>query len=99
VPTLHILLREGFDHDDVVLHVNNREAARGSDVSTDLSISHAASFDLLAPEGRCTLRIEIPKQNISASIDVDAADTPFVAIFIRHCIVEFHTLREAMPML
>lgn len=96
---LHILLRDRFDHDDVVLYVNNREAARGSDVTTDLTIAHAASFDVPAPEGRCALRIEVPKQNISASIDVDAVDTPYVAIVVRQGIVEFHTLKEAMPML
>jgi len=99
MPTLHILLRDGFDHDDVVLHVNNREAAHGSDVTTDLTISHAASFDVPAPEGRCTLRVEIPTQNISSSIDLDPAHTPYVATFVRKGRVEFHKLKEAMPML
>ncbi len=99
MPTLHIVLRDGFDHDDVVLHVNNQEAARDSDVTTDLTISHAASFDVPVPEGRCTLRIDIPKQNISSSVDIDPADTPYVAIFVRKGKVEFHKLKEAMPML
>ncbi len=51
MPAIHIDLRDGFDPDEVVLHLNNREAARGSDVTTDLTISHAASFDVPAPEG------------------------------------------------
>jgi hypothetical protein len=51
VPAIHIDLSDGFDHDDVVLHVNNREAARGSDVTTNLTVSHAASFDVLRPVG------------------------------------------------
>jgi hypothetical protein len=55
VPAIHIDLSDGFDHDDVVLHVNNREAGRGSDVTTNLTVSHAASFDVLRPEGRCAL--------------------------------------------
>ena len=76
MPTLHIDLRDGFDHDDVVLHVNNQEAARRSDVTTNLTISHAASLDVPAPEGRCDLRIEVPRQNISSSVDLDPADTP-----------------------
>jgi hypothetical protein len=99
MPTLHIDLRDGFDHDDVVLKVNNREAARGSDVTTDLTISHAASFDVPAPEGRCALRIEIPTRNLSSSLDLDPADTPYVAIFVREGRVDFHKLKEAMPML
>jgi hypothetical protein len=99
MPTLHILLRDGFDHDEVVLHVNNQEAARGSDLTTDLTISHAASFDVRTPEGRCALRVDIPTQNISSSIDLDPADTPYVAIFVRKGRVEFHKLKEAMPML
>jgi len=99
MPTLQIDLRDGFDHDDVVLHVNNREAARRSDVTTDLSISHAASFDVTAPEGRCALRIEIPTRHVSSSVDLDPVDTPYVAIFVRKGRVEFHKLTEAMPML
>ena len=99
MPTLQIDLRDGFDHDDVVLHVNNREAARRSDVTTDLAISHAASFDVPVPEGRCALRIEIPAQNISSSVDLDPAHTPYVAIFVRKGRVEFHKLKEAIPML
>lgn len=97
--TLHIPLRYGFDHNDVVLQVNNRQAARGSDVATDLSISHAASFDVTAPEARCALRIEIPTQNISSSVDLDSADAPYVAIFVRKDRMEFHEVKEAMPML
>ena len=99
MPTLHIDLRDGFDQDDVIFLVNNQEVSRRTGVTTNLTISHAAALDILVPEGRCTLRLDIPKQNISASIDVDAVDTPYVAIFVRQGIAEFHTLREAMPML
>ena len=99
MPTLHIDLRDGFDQDDVIFYVNNREAGRLVGVTTNLTVSHAAALDVLVPEERCALRLDIPKKNISASIDVDAVDTPYVAIFVRQGIVEFHTLREAMPML
>jgi len=99
VPTLHIDLRDGFDQDDVIFYVNNREAARLIGVTTNLTVSHAAALDVLMPEARCALRLDVPKQNISGTIDVDAVDTPYVAIFVRQGIVEFHTLREAMPML
>ena len=99
MPTLHIDLRDGFDQDDVIFLVNNQEVSRRTGVTTNLTISHAAALDVLVPEGRCALRLDIPKQNISASIDVDAVDTPYVAIFVRQGIVEFYTLREAMPML
>ena len=55
MPAIHIDLRDGFDPDEVVLHLNNREAARCCDVITNLTISHAASYDVLWPEGRCAL--------------------------------------------
>jgi hypothetical protein len=99
MPTLHVDLRDGFDHDDVILYLNNRESARRSDVTTNLTISHAAALDVPAPEGRCALRIDIPRQNISSSVDVDPAETPYVAILVREGRVEFHKLKEAMPML
>jgi len=72
VRTLHIDLRDGFNQDDVIFHVNNQEVSRRTGVTTNLTISHAAVLDILVPEGRCALRLDIPKQNISASIDVDA---------------------------
>ena len=99
MPVLHIDLREGFKQDDVILYLDDREAVRRSDVSTDLTISHAASLEVQAPAGSSTLRIEVPKQHVSSSTDVDPAETPFVAIFLRDRQISFHKLKEAMPML
>jgi len=76
VPTLHIDLRDGFDQDDVTFHVNNQEVSRRTGVTTYLTVSHAATLDVLVPEGRCTLGLDAPKQNISVSIDVNAVNTP-----------------------
>ena len=99
MPVLHIDLREGFKQDDVILYLGDREAVRRSDVSTYLTISHAASLEVQAPAGSSTLRIEVPKQHVSSSTDVDPAETPFVAIFLRDRQISFHKLKEAMPML
>ena len=99
MPVLHIDLREGFKQDDVILYLGDLEAVRRSDVSTDLTISHAASLEVQAPPGPSTLRIEVPKQHVSSSTDVDPAETPFVAIFLRDRQISFHKLKEAMPML
>jgi hypothetical protein len=99
VPVLHIDLREGFKQDDIIVYLGEREAVRRSDVSTDLTISHAASLEVQAPAGASTLRIEVPKQHLSSSTVVDPAETPFVAIFLRDRQVSFHKLKEPMPML
>jgi hypothetical protein len=99
MPVLHIDLRDGFHYDDVLLYLDDREAARRSGVTTDLTISHAASIEVPAPAGSSALRIEVPKQRASASTDVDPAETPFVSIFIRDRQISFHKLKEAMPML
>jgi hypothetical protein len=99
MPVLHFDLRDGFNHDDAVLYVNEKEAARASDLTTDLTISHAASLQLEVPDGPFTLRLEVPKQGVSASTTVDAAETPYVAVFILDREVSFHKSKEAMPML
>jgi len=99
MPVLHIDLREGFKEDDVILYLGDREAVRRSGVTTDLTISHAASLEVQAPAGPSTLRIEVPKQQVSSSTVVDPAETPFVAIFLRDRQISFHQLKEAMPML
>jgi hypothetical protein len=99
MPVLHIDLREGFKQDDVIVYLGDREVARRSGVSTDLTISHAASIEVQAPEGRSALRIEVPKQHVSSSTMVDPEETPFVAIFLRDRQISFHKLKEAMPMM
>jgi len=96
---LHLDLRDGFKHDDVVVYINDHESARASDLTTDLTISHAASFDLAVPDGPFTLRLEAPKQGVSASTVVDAAETPHVAAFILNGTPIFRKLKEAIPML
>jgi hypothetical protein len=99
MPVLHIDLREGFKEDEVILYLGDREAVHRSGVTTDLIISHAASFEVQAPAGPSTLRIEVPKQYVSSSTGVNPAETPFVAIFLRDRQISFHKLKEAMPML
>jgi hypothetical protein len=99
MPVLHIDLRDGFKQDDVILYLGDQEPVRRSGVTTDLSISHAASFEVQASEGPSTLRIEVPKQHVSSSTSVDPVETPFVAIFLRDRQISFHKLKQAMPML
>ncbi|MFY9558759.1 MAG: hypothetical protein WAQ52_00860 [Terriglobales bacterium] len=99
MPILHIDLRDGFNNDDVILYLNDREAARQSGVTTDLTISHAATIDVPAPEGPCTLRIDVPRQHISSRVQVNAADSPYVAIFLRDGAAQFHKLQEPLPMM
>lgn len=96
---LHIDLRDGFKQDDVIIHLGDQEVARRSGVTTDLTISHAASLEVPAPAGPSALRIEVPTQHVSFSENVDPVETPFVAIFMRNRQVTFHKLKEAMPML
>src|SRR5262245_17029259 len=100
MPTiLHIDLREGFKQDDVIIYLGDREVACRSDVSTDLTISYAASIEVEVSEGQSTLRIEVPKQHVSSSTIIDPKETPFVAIFLHDRQVAFHKLKKAMPVM
>lgn len=99
MPTLHVDLRDGFNDDDVILYIDEQEAARESGVTTDLTISRAATLDVPAPEGPCALRIDVPRQHLSARVQVNVADSPYVAIFLRDGAAEFHKLQEPLPML
>lgn len=46
MPTLHVALEEGFDHDEVRILVDGVEVYRKQDVSTRLQIGLADSFDV-----------------------------------------------------
>jgi len=96
---LNLDLRDGFKHDDVIVYADEREAARASDLTTDLTISHAASLQLAVPDGLFKLRLDVPRQGISASVSVDVAETPYVAVFILDGEPSFHKAKEPMPML
>ena len=99
MPVLNLDLRDGFHHDDVIVYVNDKEAARAADLTTDLTISHAGSLTLAVPEGQLMLRLEVPKQGISASTGLEVADTPYVAASIVNRQPRFLKAKEAIPML
>lgn len=99
MPTLHIDLRDGFKNDEVALSIDGKEAARLSNVTTNLAISYAASKDVPAPEGVCQLQIDLPNRGLSAQFEVDAAETPHITVFAHEGRLETRKFKEALPLM
>lgn len=77
---LHIALQEGFDEDAVAVSINGTELYRKEQVTTDLRIGLADSFETSIQEGPITIKVHLPQQNLSESIDVQFARSIYVAV-------------------
>jgi hypothetical protein len=95
---LHIQLRDGFKDDTVTLTVNGVEQYHRSGITTDLTISHADSIELLVSEPSVTLGITLAR-GLAASKTVQADQTPYVDVWIRANTIEFRESHEQTPLL
>jgi len=95
---LHVALLDGFQDDDVTIAVGGRVDYRKSGVTTDLTISHADSFELDVDEPQVTVDVEVA-DGPKGALDVNVARTPFVAVKVQAGRVTFEQAAEPFPML
>lgn len=86
---VHVALQEGFDAELVAVTINRAEIFRKEEVTTDLRIGLADSFETPIQEGPITIEVHLPKRNISGSIDVQFASSVYVAVSKRAGSIQF----------
>lgn len=69
-PSIRVDLREGFEDDEVVIHVGEQEVFRKQGVTTLTQIGRADGIDAPLAEGPVTVRVELPKRGLSESFSV-----------------------------
>ncbi len=95
---LTIRLRDGFRRDHVTIRVNDREIYRKTDVSTDLTISHADTVDIELDESAVRLDVAVAgKQDAGTDVRIDV--TPFVDIAIVDGEIQIRPSTIDLPML
>jgi hypothetical protein len=97
--TLHLDFGDGFRQDDVIVRVGGQEVARKSALTTDLRISSAGSMEVSVPVRSTTLQIEVPKQGIVSSVQVNPAETPYAVVMVVNGKVEFYKSEKPIPKL
>jgi hypothetical protein len=80
---IHLALQDGFDGDDVVLHVAGSEAYRGENVTTRTQISHAADMQLEVPDHPFTLEVDVPTRGVRESLEIDPRAHANVTLSLR----------------
>ncbi len=96
--TLHVSLRDGFQNATVTITVNGSDAYRKSNVTTNLTISHADSIDV--PVDGPTARLEVAVDGgPRRTEDIPVAETPYVNVRITDGAMEFLRSSEPIPML
>jgi hypothetical protein len=69
-PSIRVDLREGFEDDEVVIHVGEEEVYRKQGVTTMTQIGRADGIDVPVAEGPLTVRVELPKRGLAESISL-----------------------------
>ena len=93
--TLHVALQEGFARDRVVVKLNGAEVANRPEVTTRNQIGFAEAVELDVPEGEATVEVEVPTQNLSATVRVAVEGKTYVGASIEHGHLELRAQREA----
>lgn len=68
--SIRVDLREGFEDDEVVIHVGEQEVYRKDGVTTQTQIGRADGIDAPAVEGPLTVRVELPKRGLAESFSL-----------------------------
>lgn len=69
-PSIRVDLREGFEDDEVVILVDEREVYRKQGVTTLPQIGRADGVDAPAVQGPVEVRVELPGRGLSGSFPV-----------------------------
>ena len=68
--SIRVDLREGFEDDEVVIHVGEQEVYRKHGVTTLTQIGRADGIDAPVADGPLTVRVELPKRGLTTSISL-----------------------------
>jgi hypothetical protein len=78
--TLHLVLREGFQHHRVVITMNDRKIYQAADVTTDAVAARADAREVILRSRNAHLVVSVTPGNPAATFDVDVVERPYVAI-------------------
>jgi len=95
--TLAIHLQEGFRNDTVIIRVNGGEVYRENDVASRQLLGGLAD-DSLAVEveaGLVEVEVDVPTQNLTATYNVNAAEYPYLGVYIEGGEIRFRRSKEA----
>jgi len=77
---MHVLLREGFRGQRVVITMNDRTVYDAIGVTTDPETSRAGAIAVRAPSAKARVAVAVKPGNLLAAFDVDVSVHPHVAI-------------------
>lgn len=69
-PSIRVDLREGFEDDEVVIHVGDREVFRKAGVTTLPQIGRADGVDAPVEAEPVVVRVELPNRGLSESFAI-----------------------------
>lgn len=79
---LSIYLTDGFAKDRVVVRMNGEQVYARDNVTTQLLIGLADSFEVEAHSSRLVIEIDVPSRDLGHTIEIDVAQGTHVVIWI-----------------
>jgi hypothetical protein len=77
---LHIALQEGFDGDEVRVHVGGRLVYQKKGVTTRMQIGLADSFDVTPSDSDVEVRLEVPSRTASSVLSLKLDRPLYLAV-------------------
>jgi hypothetical protein len=86
---LFIDLQDGFKSDTVQIELNGLPIQELEGVTTSLLIGLAGSIETQVSQGKATITVKVPTQEISASIDLEVTADTYLGISITLGVLHF----------
>jgi hypothetical protein len=86
---LHVALQEGFNNDNVTIHLNDEPIYKSAKVTTDLRISRADAIEVPLIDGRQRLSVSLPDRDLSGSLVIQGTSTIHVGVSVQSDTIEF----------
>ncbi len=93
-PAWHIVLEEGFEHDDVVLRVNGEDVYERRDVSTSPLLGYATSFETALAPG-ATVTVEVTTRSLGEGVVIPDSPARQLVVAINEGKLHFVTPEHA----
>jgi hypothetical protein len=81
---MRVDLQDGFNDDEVEIHVNGKQVMRQEGVTTRRVLGFALSFEIDVDDGPVDIEIRVPTRNLSQTTSVEPRDTANVGVSIRN---------------
>ena len=90
----HVAFQDGFEDDDAVVLIGDREVFSSTDITSDPRIGLATSFEVERFPGENTVWVRLPRRGVEGEVTVDFSGTAYVGVRWIEGALQFRVSRD-----